>query len=82
MEVNLSPSLSCSEQIDLNVKGNLLADLFSLVGIVPLDQRNYENVTFTNEFNVYANQYSQNIYGKGKKIKQRNSMAKRLQKNP
>ena len=37
LEVNLSPSLSCSEKLDLNVKGNLVADLFTLVGVVPLD---------------------------------------------
>jgi len=37
MEVNLSPSLGCSEKLDLNVKGNLIADLFTLIGIVPLD---------------------------------------------
>ena len=37
MEVNLSPSLSCTEKLDLNVKSNLLADLFTLVGIIPLD---------------------------------------------
>ena len=44
LEVNLSPSLSSSEILDLNVKGNLLADLYTLVGVVPNDQRNYEKV--------------------------------------
>ena len=36
LEVNLSPSLSCGEKLDLKVKGNLIADLFTLIGIVPL----------------------------------------------
>jgi len=41
VEVNLSPSLTCGEKLDLNVKGNLMADLFTLIGIVPIDQRDY-----------------------------------------
>ena len=37
MEVNLSPSLGCAKKLDLNVKGNLVADLMTLIGITPLD---------------------------------------------
>ena len=33
LEVNLSPSLSTDAQLDFKVKGNLIADLFNLVGI-------------------------------------------------
>ena len=33
LEVNLSPSLSCDAKIDLDIKGKLIADLFTLVGI-------------------------------------------------
>ena len=33
LEVNLSPSLSCDSPFDLKVKSNLIADLFTLVGI-------------------------------------------------
>jgi len=36
IEVNLSPSLACSSKLDLKVKGNMLADLFTLIGIVPI----------------------------------------------
>ena len=39
IEVNLSPSLGCDSPLDQKIKGNLMADLFSLIGIVPLDQR-------------------------------------------
>jgi tubulin polyglutamylase TTLL5 len=34
IEVNLSPSLSCDSALDQKVKANLLADLFSMAGIV------------------------------------------------
>lgn len=39
LEVNLSPSLNCDSPLDQKVKGNLIADLFTLAGIVPLEQR-------------------------------------------
>ncbi|KAJ3124716.1 Tubulin polyglutamylase ttll5 [Nowakowskiella sp. JEL0407] len=35
MDVNIAPSLSCSEEFDLTVKSNLIADLLTLIGIVP-----------------------------------------------
>ncbi len=37
LEVNLSPSLNTDAPIDLKIKGNLISDLFTLVGVVPLD---------------------------------------------
>ena len=41
LEVNLSPSLACDSPLDQKIKGNLLADLFNLVGVVNhLYQRN------------------------------------------
>lgn len=39
IEVNLSPSLGCDSALDQRVKGNMLSDLFTLVGVVPLDHR-------------------------------------------
>jgi tubulin polyglutamylase TTLL5 len=39
LEVNLSPSLNTDSPLDLKVKGNLIADLFTLAGVVPNDQR-------------------------------------------
>jgi len=37
IEVNLSPSLGCESPLDQKIKGNLMADLFSLVGVVPIE---------------------------------------------
>jgi tubulin polyglutamylase TTLL5 len=39
LEVNLSPSLACDSPLDQKIKGGLIADLFTLAGVVPLDQR-------------------------------------------
>ena len=39
LEVNLSPSLNCDSPLDQKIKGSLIADLFSLVGVVSLDHR-------------------------------------------
>ena len=39
IEVNLSPSLGCDAPLDQKIKGNLMADLFTLIGVVPLEQR-------------------------------------------
>ena len=63
LEVNLSPSLSAGEVLDLNVKGNLIADLYTLIGVVPLDQRNYEKVRFNKNYNVYAQMTHTNFGG-------------------
>lgn len=35
LEVNLAPSLSCGSDLDLEIKSNLIKDLFNLVGIYP-----------------------------------------------
>ena len=39
IEVNLSPSLGCESQLDQRVKAALVSDLFTLIGIAPLDKR-------------------------------------------
>ena len=39
IEVNLSPSLGCDSALDQRVKANLISDLFTLIGITPLDKR-------------------------------------------
>jgi len=36
LEVNLSPSLNIDAPIDLKIKGEMIADMFTLVGVVPL----------------------------------------------
>lgn len=39
IEVNLSPSLGCDSALDQRIKGNLISDLFTLIGVVPLEKR-------------------------------------------
>jgi Tubulin-tyrosine ligase family len=39
LEVNLSPSLNCDSPLDQKIKAELISDLFTLTGIVPIDQR-------------------------------------------
>ena len=45
MEVNLSPNLHFDAAIDLKIKGEMLAEIFDLIRVVPYDIRNeiYEN---------------------------------------
>eukprot|EP00826_Nyctotherus_ovalis_P005673 TRINITY_DN1128_c0_g12_i3.p1 TRINITY_DN1128_c0_g12~~TRINITY_DN1128_c0_g12_i3.p1 ORF type:complete len:493 (+),score=145.01 TRINITY_DN1128_c0_g12_i3:330-1808(+) len=43
LEVNLSPSLNCDAPIDQKIKGGLIADLFTLIGIVPMSEREQAN---------------------------------------
>jgi len=33
MEINLSPSLACDSPLDLEIKSNLIADTFNLIGL-------------------------------------------------
>ena len=35
LEVNLSPSLACVSPLDQGIKASLIADLFTLIGVVP-----------------------------------------------
>ena len=47
LEVNLSPSLNTDTQLDFKVKGSLIADLFTLVGLQNEEmQNNIKNQTF------------------------------------
>ena len=39
MEVNMSPSMNTDSPLDLKIKGNMIADLLSLVGVTPLNDR-------------------------------------------
>ena len=39
LEVNLSPSLGCETQLDQRVKAACVSDLFTLIGMVPLEKR-------------------------------------------
>ena len=39
LEINLSPSLNTDSPLDLKIKGSMIADLFTMVGVVPPDQQ-------------------------------------------
>ena len=39
IEVNVNPSLHCSSPLDLNIKSDLIADTFNIVGIQPYHQQ-------------------------------------------
>jgi tubulin polyglutamylase TTLL5 len=47
IEVNLSPSLGCDSPLDQRVKATMIADLFTLTGVKPLDQRQHQKVATT-----------------------------------
>eukprot|EP00341_Mesodinium_pulex_P007977 CAMPEP_0116891744 /NCGR_PEP_ID=MMETSP0467-20121206/2081_1 /TAXON_ID=283647 /ORGANISM="Mesodinium pulex, Strain SPMC105" /LENGTH=68 /DNA_ID=CAMNT_0004560407 /DNA_START=1801 /DNA_END=2007 /DNA_ORIENTATION=+ len=41
IEVNLSPSMACGSPLDLKIKGSLIRDVFTLVGVVSNESRDY-----------------------------------------
>ena len=52
LEVNLSPSLSTDTQLDFKIKGGLIADLFTLVGLQNEEmQTNIKNLTQSDHLN-------------------------------
>ena len=44
LEVNLSPSLGCDSPLDQRIKGSVVSDLFTLIGVVPLEKRKPNDV--------------------------------------
>ena len=63
IEVNVNPSLHCSSPLDLNIKSDLIADTFNIVGIQPYHQLNNELV-FHIEKNELPQIINQNQQGK------------------
>jgi len=57
MEVNLSPNLHFDAAIDLKIKGEMIAEIFDLIRIVPYDIRNeiYENSGKFGSISKYLN---------------------------
>jgi len=57
MEVNLSPNLHFDAPIDLKIKGEMIAEIFDLIRIVPYDIRNdiYENNSKFSSISKYLN---------------------------
>jgi len=43
LEVNLSPSMACNSPLDLKIKGELIKDIFNLVGFVSNDSKDLTN---------------------------------------
>ena len=39
VEVNLSPALACDSPLDLQIKSNLLADLYNIIGVKRFDRK-------------------------------------------
>jgi len=44
LEVNVNPSLHCNSPLDLSIKTELVIDIFNLIGIVPFNHNNNEEV--------------------------------------
>lgn len=49
LEVNLSPSLDCDALLDIRVKSNMLADLFTLTGIYCTNPNSFSTRSRTRE---------------------------------
>ena len=56
LETNLSPSLNCDSLLDQKIKAEMIADLFSMAGMVPVDQRyqGADKLGTKKQYNVYA----------------------------
>ena len=60
IEINLSPSLNTDSAVDLKIKGNMIADTFTMVGIVSNDQRFSVDKSFMlNENKMFSHKVSQ-----------------------
>lgn len=55
MEINLSPSLAPDSPLDLTIKGNLIADLFTLVGVRKYDRKKESANKMKNRMKSYFN---------------------------
>lgn len=58
LEVNLSPSLNLDSPLDQKIKGDLMADIFTIIGIIPKDQRLYQNLSYNKNFHLFGQQSS------------------------
>ena len=46
IEVNVNPSLHCTSPLDLNIKTDLITDIFNIVGIIPYNHNNNGETVF------------------------------------
>ena len=58
LEVNVNPSLHCNSPLDLSIKTELMADLFNLIGIIPFNHNNNEEV-----YDLTRKKNNQNLSG-------------------
>lgn len=68
MEVNLSPSLNTDSPLDLKIKGTMLADMFTMIGIVALDQQYAADKSYLLNENRLSAKELKNDYVKLEKI--------------
>lgn len=55
MEINLSPSLACDSPLDLEIKSNLIADTFNLIGLKQFDRKKETENKVKNRMKSYNN---------------------------
>jgi len=61
LEVNLSPSLNLDSPLDQRIKGELIADIFTITGIMPKDLRLYQNLCYNKNFHLFGQQAGSNL---------------------
>ncbi len=88
LETNLSPSLGCDSPLDQRIKGELIANIFNLIGVIPKDQRLYASEYGEKKgvhYNVYApvsNEGKAALGMIGKKQKQKKLHQKEFDPSP
>lgn len=61
LEINLSPSLNTDSGLDLKIKGSMISDLFTMMGVVAIDQRfSVDKSYFLNDNKMFANKELKN----------------------
>jgi hypothetical protein len=68
LEINLSPSLNTDSNLDLTIKGAMLADMFTMMGVVSLDQRFSFDKTYLLNENKASSKTLKNDYPKLEKL--------------
>lgn len=64
LEVNLSPSLNTDSPLDLKIKGAMIADMFTMMGVVPPDQQFSTDKTYLLNQNRMSAKEMKNQYNK------------------
>lgn len=55
VEINLSPSLACESNLDMQIKSNLIADIFNLIGVHRYDRTEQSANKTKNRMKSYQN---------------------------